>query len=91
MEEVGHIPTKETVKLGNGTALTIAAWLTDGTLHVAIELHGYYSFTHCAHYSYVMEKLGIKYEADAKVVADAINLIVAPAKIELVCCPDTEL
>jgi len=77
VEEMGHTPTCECVALGNGTAIELAAWLSEGgKVHIAIKGHGYYYFSHYAHFSYVMEKLfGGKWQGDAEVVASFINRV----------------
>ena len=76
VEEVNEVPRTEVVALGTGTAVTIAAWLTGGSVHIALEMKGYYHFAHYAHWTYVMEKLfDGKYQPDAEALADFINAV----------------
>lgn len=61
------------VALGNMTQYTIGLFKNKEYLVVAIEGKGCYPFAHHAHWGYVADKLNLKYEADARNVADFIN------------------
>lgn len=68
------IPFYGSVALGNVTQWKVGMfWINDYRLFFAIEGKGAYTFEGFVHYSYVMEKLGVKGESDARNIADFIN------------------
>lgn len=62
-----------TVCLGNGTQVRLALTEDSHYLFVAIEGKGAYSFGGFAYFGYVMEKLNMSNEVDARNVADFIG------------------
>ena len=66
-------PFHGAVALGNMTQYNISAFYDGSELVVSVEGKGSYSFSRFVHYSYAMEKLGIKYEIDARNFSDWIN------------------
>lgn len=62
-----------TVALGNMTQYEVYVRAVGEWLIVAVLERGAYEFEGYAHWEYVMEKMGIKFEADAKNLADFIN------------------
>lgn len=62
------------VSLGNSTAYKMGVFKNpDGRLFLGIEGKGAYVFSGWCHWSYVQEKLSIRWENDARNVADFIN------------------
>ena len=62
------------VALGNGTQYKIGCWITErNELFVGVEGKGCYTFPRWTHPSYVKEKLGLRFDGDAKNFADFIN------------------
>lgn len=73
------LPFRALVKLGNGTALTMATWRDQHGLHVAIQkpfessrVGGYFTFASRVTLQYIQEKFNLP-EPDAYAVGKAIN------------------
>lgn len=62
------------VSLGNSTQYKIGIFrCVNGRLFVGVEGRGCYTFGNWCHYSYAAEKLNLKFEGDARNIADFIN------------------
>jgi hypothetical protein len=59
--------------LGNMTQYEVLVHTVGEWIVVAVLERGAYEFDGYAHWAYVMEKVGIKFEADARNLADFIN------------------
>jgi hypothetical protein len=74
-----ELPFYGDVSLGNGTQYKISMFRIppglphSGRLQVSIENKGAYTFNSFVHFTYAMEKLGLKCPSDARAVADFIN------------------
>jgi hypothetical protein len=66
-------PFRGQVALGNMTQYKMTLWHCEDGLVIAIDERGAYSFNSYSHWAYVQDKLGLKYEGDARNIADLIN------------------
>ncbi len=68
------LPFYGDVSLGNSTQYKVGMFKTvSGRLFVGVEGKPCYTFGNWCHYSYAAEKLGLRFEGDARNIADFIN------------------
>lgn len=82
------LPFYGDVSLGNGTQYKIGMFICpNGRLFVGVENKGAYTFGSWCHHSYAKEKLNLRFEGDARNIADLINCQLGhPLEFEGVAC-----